>query len=75
MHLPLLVAVEIPLVGLGWPIMVKVAIAWLVVGTVLVISYHLLVRSTPIGGWLNGRRHPLRRPRSSRRTSMRSSRT
>ena len=33
---------------------------WVVVGLALLVSYHLLVRSTPIGRWLNGRRYPFR---------------
>lgn len=66
LHLPLLVAVEIPLVPLAWPIMIKVGVAWLVVGAVLVVSYHLLVRSTPVGRWLNGRRHRFRLPSPGR---------
>jgi glucan biosynthesis protein C len=61
-HLPLLVAVEIPLVTLDWPIMIKLLFTGVVVGSVLLISYHLLVRSTPIGRWLNGRRYPFRIP-------------
>lgn len=61
-HLPLLVAVEIPLVALDWPILVKLGLTWLVVTPVLLVSYHLLVRSTPIGRWLNGRRYPFRLP-------------
>lgn len=59
-HLPLLVGFEILLVTLDWPIMVKLALTWLVVGALLVISYHLLVRSTVIGRWLNGHRYPFR---------------
>lgn len=59
-HLPLLLAVEIPLVPLGWPIAVKLALTWVVVSAAMLVSYHLLVRSTPIGGWLNGHRYPLR---------------
>ncbi|WP_226344152.1 hypothetical protein [Agilicoccus flavus] len=61
-HLPLLVAFEIPLVRLDWPIPAKLAVTWLVVDAVMVTSYHLLVRSTPLGRWLNGRRHPFRWP-------------
>lgn len=64
-HLPLLVAFEIPLVRLDWPIPAKLAVTWLVVGAVMVTSYHLLVRSTPLGRWLNGRRHPFRWPFTS----------
>lgn len=66
LHLPLLVAMEIPLVPLAWPIMIKVVLTWVVVGAVLLISYHLLVRSTPVGRWLNGRRYPFRLPSRAR---------
>lgn len=58
LHLPLLVAIEIPLVALDWPIMIKLLITWVAAFTVLLLSYHLLVRSTWVGKWLNGRRHP-----------------
>ena len=64
-HLPLLVGFEILLVALDWPILIKLGLTWVVVGAVLVISYHLLVRSTPIGQWLNGRRYPFRWPARS----------
>lgn len=62
LHLPILIAVEIPLVNLGWPIPVKLILTLAVTTLVLLLSYHLLVRSTPLGGWLNGRRHPFRLP-------------
>lgn len=58
MHLPLLIAIEIPLADLALPVIVKLLITWVVTFVVLVLSYHVLVRSTWIGGWLNGRRHP-----------------
>ncbi|MFD6140389.1 acyltransferase family protein [Promicromonospora sp. NPDC060271] len=58
MHLPLLIAVEIPLADLALPVVVKLLITWLVTFVVLVLSYHVLVRSTWVGAWLNGRRHP-----------------
>ena len=61
-HLPLLVGFEMLLVSQPWPILVKLGLTWLVVGTVLVASYHLLVRSTPVGRWLNGHRYPFRLP-------------
>ncbi|MFT4164792.1 MAG: acyltransferase family protein [Microlunatus sp.] len=61
-HLPLLVGFEILLVAQPWPILVKLGLTWLVVGAVMVISYHLLVRSTPIGRWLNGHRYPFQLP-------------
>lgn len=61
-HLPLLVGFEILLVALDWPIALKLGVTWLVVGAVLLASYHLLVRSTPVGRWLNGRAYPFRWP-------------
>lgn len=48
-HLPLLVGFEVLLVGLDWPIALKPALTCLVVGLVLVVSYHLLLRSTWTG--------------------------
>ena len=61
-HLPVPVGFEILLVSLDWPIVIKLGPTWVVVGAVLVISFHLLVRSTPIGQRLNGRRFPFRWP-------------
>lgn len=61
-HLPLLVGFEILLVSQPWPILLKLGLTWLVVGAVMVVSYHLLVRSTPIGRWLNGHRYPFHLP-------------
>ena len=43
---------------LAWPIPVKLAVTWAVTAAVLLLSYDLLVRSTWVGRWLNGRRHP-----------------
>lgn len=56
MHLPLLVAIEIPLADLGWPILLKLAINWALTTALLLVSYHWLVRRTWVGAWLNGRR-------------------
>ncbi len=58
-HLPLLVAVEIPMAGAAWSPIVKILIAWVVTAVVGLAGYDLLVRGTWVGGWLNGRR---RRP-------------
>lgn len=69
LHLPLLVGLEIVLVPLAWPILVKLALTWIVVGAALLASYHWLVRPTWIGKWLNGRRYPRSRrihPRRAR---------
>lgn len=56
MHLPLVVAIETPLAGLGWPILLKLAINWALTTALLLVSYHWLVRRTWVGAWLNGRR-------------------
>ncbi|QKW32029.1 acyltransferase family protein [Nocardiopsis flavescens] len=59
MHLPLLVAIEIPLAGLDWPVAAKLLLNWVVTTALLLGSYQLLVRRTVLGRWLNG---PRRRP-------------
>ena len=59
-HLPLLVLFEIPLADLGWPVLVKLLVTWVVITAVLLITYELLVRRTWLGAWLNGRRYPRR---------------
>lgn len=66
-HLPLLVALQIPLAGLDWPIAVKLLLTWTVAGAVMMFSYHFMVRSTWIGKWLNGRKHPRLWPPSRHR--------
>lgn len=58
LHLPLLVAIAIPLADLNWPIPVKLLITWAVAVLVLIPSYDLLVRNTWLGRWLNGHRRP-----------------
>ncbi|SHK23166.1 glucans biosynthesis protein C [Nocardiopsis flavescens] len=56
MHLPLLVAIEVPLAGLEWPIMAKLLLTWTVTTALLLGGYQLLVRRTALGRWLNGTR-------------------
>ena len=57
LHLPLLLLVEWGLRDLTWPILIKLLVAWAACTVVLLISYDLLVRPTPLGRWLNGHRH------------------
>lgn len=57
LHLPVLLAVQLPLTDEPWPIPVKLVVAWAITAAVLLLSYDVLVRSTWIGRWLNGRRH------------------
>ena len=57
-HLPLVVALQV-LVSqwtLAWPL--KYTLIVVVALAVLLLSYQLLVRSTFLGAWLNGRRYP-----------------
>lgn len=62
LHLPLLLLIEILIADQPWPILVKLGLTLTVTGLVLLVSYHLLVRPTWLGRWLNGRSHPLRWP-------------
>ncbi len=61
-HLPVLVTVEVLLADLHLPILAKLGITALVSMPLLLGSYHLLVRRTFLGRWLNGRARP--RPRT-----------
>lgn len=58
LHLPLLLLIEWGLRDLTWPIPLKLLVTWAACTAVLLISYDLLVRPTPLGRWLNGRKHP-----------------
>lgn len=65
MHLPLLVFGQILIADQPWPALVKLTVVLGATTVVLLVSYHLLVRSTFLGQWLNGKRHPFRiRPAS-----------
>lgn len=57
-HLPLVITLQ--WLGAGWPApwWVKLPLLVVVTMTVLLVSYHWLVRSTFIGAVLNGRRRP-----------------
>ncbi|WP_139417944.1 acyltransferase family protein [Agromyces laixinhei] len=70
LHLPIVIAVGLALADLDWPILVKLAITFTVTAVLLLGSYDLFVRSTWIGKWLNGHRHPRalapRRPTSAK---------
>lgn len=65
LHLPLLLLCEVLIADLAWPMPVKLALTLGVTGTVLLSSYHFLVRPTALGGWLNGRKHPRRSRRAA----------
>ncbi|MEQ3551682.1 acyltransferase family protein [Pseudonocardia nematodicida] len=56
LHLPVLVGIELLIADQSWPILAKLALTWTVTAVLLLVSYDVLVRSTWIGAWLNGRR-------------------
>ncbi|MEL4506253.1 acyltransferase family protein [Luteococcus sp. H138] len=56
MHLVLLTFFQVLLAPLDWPILVKVGLNIGATTVILLATYHLFVRSTALGGWLNGRR-------------------
>lgn len=59
-HLPIVVWLQVAFAHLPYSCWVKFSLVLAVSVPVLLVSYHLLVRSTPIGWLLNGRRHPFR---------------
>ena len=56
-HLPITIAMAGVLAPLDWPATLKFLVNLAVTAALTVASYHLLVRPTPIGTLLNGRRH------------------
>lgn len=56
MHLPLVMALQVALSDIALPGVIKLAIILAASFAILLGSYHLIVRKTWIGGWLNGRR-------------------
>jgi glucans biosynthesis protein C len=63
-HMPLVLALQIVLSQLAWPWWLKFPLMLGVAFPIMLISYHYLVRSTFIGGVLNGRRYPRTLPTS-----------
>jgi peptidoglycan/LPS O-acetylase OafA/YrhL len=59
-HLPILMVVQILVLPLPLPALVKFALVLAVAFPIMPLSYHLLVRSTWLGALLNGRRYPRR---------------
>ena len=55
-HLPVVVALQSLVSGWGGGAVVKLGLVLLLAIPLLLVSYHLLVRSTPLGWLLNGRR-------------------
>lgn len=65
LHLPIVVGLGILFADFDWPILIKLVLTCAITAVILLLSYDLLVRSTWLGRWLNGRRRPraLIRPR------------
>lgn len=58
MHLPLVMALQVLVSDIALPGIVKFGLINLVTLTILLASYHWLVRRTWVGAWLNGKRAP-----------------
>jgi len=61
-HLPLVMAGQVLLLAQPWPWFVKLAAVVAGVMAISLVTYELGVRHTFVGGWLNGRRVPWRKP-------------
>lgn len=57
-HLPLVYGLQAAMFAVPLPGVVKMVIVLMVAVPLLLASYELFVRSTILGQWLNGRRHP-----------------
>jgi peptidoglycan/LPS O-acetylase OafA/YrhL len=61
-HLPVVMAFQIVFANVGLPWFVKFPIMLVLAFALMLASYQLLVRNTPIGGLLNGRRYGKAKP-------------
>jgi hypothetical protein len=57
-HMPIVLALQVALSQLAWPWWLKFPLILGIAFPIMLVSYHYLVRSTFIGGVLNGRRYP-----------------
>lgn len=64
-HLPLVVGLQVWFAHGSWPWWIQWPLINAIAFAVLVLSYHLFVRTTWIGAWLNGRRPAGRPPAAS----------
>ncbi|MEZ0243941.1 MAG: hypothetical protein ACAH11_11235, partial [Sphingomonas sp.] len=62
MHLPVVMALQVWVFTLPLPAVAKWAIVTGGAFLILIASYHLLVRHSWLGRWLNGRKLPWRKP-------------
>jgi len=60
LHLPVLMFLQIAMADLVMPAPVKFALLLAITMSILLASYHFMVRNTFLGGWLNGRRYPVK---------------
>jgi peptidoglycan/LPS O-acetylase OafA/YrhL len=60
-HLPLVMAGQVLMLGLDWPWFAKLAAVITGAMAISLITYELLIRHSFMGRWLNGRRVPWRR--------------
>ena len=58
LHLPIVMALQVWFSDMAIPVGLKFALVNLITLAVCLASYHVLVRNTVLGGWLNGRRYP-----------------
>ncbi len=58
LHLPIVMALQVAVSDIAINGVLKFALINVVTIGILLASYHLLVRRSWLGGWLNGRRHP-----------------
>jgi glucans biosynthesis protein C len=65
-HIPLVSSLDVLIANLDYPALVKYGMECLITFPILFVSYHFLVRSTPIGILLNGRRYPFVSPWGNR---------
>lgn len=66
-HLPVVIVLTGVFAPLAWPALVKCSLVVMVSMAVLLGSYHVLVRSTILGEWLSGVRHPIVRRKPEHR--------
>jgi glucans biosynthesis protein C len=63
MHLPIVVAIGISLADLSLPVVVKLLLTLIASSAILLLTYQLVIRCTPLGTWLNGRKHAWKKGR------------
>jgi peptidoglycan/LPS O-acetylase OafA/YrhL len=62
MHMPVVVGLQVALMPFPIPTLAKIPVVLFLTILILVASYDFLVRPSPIGALLNGRRFPRRLP-------------